>query len=209
MIEIKICGITKLFEIGYLNILKPDYIGFIFSKSKRRVSKEEASELIKELNPSIKAVAVFRNEDINYISEVINYTNIEIVQLHGNEDMEYINKLLKTINKEIKIWKAVEVIDEKSIEKIKSFSVSKILLDTNTPGEGKRINLRYLSNLYNLENTFIAGGINKDNLKDVIETIKIKGIDVSSGVEEIDFYGKGYKSFKKMKELIREVRKYD
>ncbi|MDY2630000.1 MAG: hypothetical protein SOV85_01415 [Clostridium sp.] len=58
----------------------------------------------------------------NYIliEDVINYTNIEIVQLHGNEDMNYINNLLKILNKEIKIWKAIEVIDYKSIQKIKN-----------------------------------------------------------------------------------------
>ncbi|MDY4253070.1 hypothetical protein [Clostridium sp.] len=50
----------------------------------------------------------------------MNYTNIEIVQLHGNEDMNYINNLLKILNKEIKIWKAIEVIDYKSIQKIKN-----------------------------------------------------------------------------------------
>ncbi|MGN0026166.1 MAG: hypothetical protein ACI33I_04085 [Clostridium sp.] len=54
------------------------------------------------------------------IEDVINYTNIEIVQLHGNEDMNYINNLLKILNKEIKIWKAIEVIDYKSIQKIKN-----------------------------------------------------------------------------------------
>ena len=89
MVEVKICGITKDFEIDYLNTLKPNYIGFVFSKSKRRVSKEEANKLIKKLHSSIKVVAVFRNEDISYIEDVINYTNIEIVQLHGNEAVSY------------------------------------------------------------------------------------------------------------------------
>ena len=209
MIEVKICGITKDFEIDYLNTLKPNYIGFVFSKSKRRVSKEEANKLIKKLHSSIKVVGVFRNEDISYIVDIINYTNIEIVQLHGNEDMDYINNLLKDLNKEIKIWKAIEVKDDKSIQKINNYNVSKVLLDTNTPGEGKRINLNYLRELSNLENIFIAGGINKDNLKEVLENIKTNGVDVSSGVEEVDLDGKRYKSFEKMKELIEEVRKYD
>ena len=34
--------------------------------------------------------------------------------------MNYINNLLKILNKEIKIWKAIEVIDYKSIQKIKN-----------------------------------------------------------------------------------------
>ena len=209
MIEVKICGITKGFEIDYLNILKPNYIGFVFSKSKRRVSKEEAKKLINKLDSSIKVVAVFRNENISYIADIINFTNIEIVQLHGNEDMNYINDLLMTLNKEIKIWKAIEVIDDKSMLKARQYKVSKVLLDSNTPGEGNRINLNYLREVSNLENIFIAGGINKDNIKEVLENIKINGIDVSSGVEEINLEGERYKSFEKMKELIMEVRKYD
>ena len=209
MIQIKICGITKAFEIDYLNILKPNYIGFVFSKSKRRVSKEEAKKLIEKLDSSIKVVAVFRDEDTSYIVDIINYTNIEIVQLHGNEDMNYINNLLKSLNKEIKIWKAIEVIDDKSVLKVSDYKVSKVLLDSNAPGEGKRINLNYLRQLPNLDNIFIAGGINKDNVKEVLENIKINGVDVSSGVEEVDLEGKRYKSFEKMKELIMEVRKYD
>ena len=209
MIQIKICGITKAFEIDYLNVLKPNYIGFVFSKSKRRVSKEEAKKLIEKLDSSIKVVAVFRDEDTSYIVDIINYTNIEIVQLHGNEDMNYINNLLKSLNKEIKIWKAIEVIDDKSVLKVSDYKVSKVLLDSNAPGEGKRINLNYLRELSNLENIFIAGGINKDNVKEVLENIKINGVDVSSGVEEVDLDGKRYKSFEKMKELIMEVRKYD
>ena len=209
MIEVKICGITKGFEIDYLNILKPNYIGFVFSKSKRRVSKEEVKKLINKLDSSIKVVAVFRNENISYIADVINFTNIEIVQLHGNEDMNYINDLLMTLNKEIKIWKAIEVIDDKSMLKASQYKVSKVLLDSNTPGEGNRINLNYLREVSNLENIFIAGGINKDNIKEVLENIKINGIDVSSGVEEINLEGERYKSFEKMKELIMEVRKYD
>ena len=39
---IKICGITKLSEIEDLNELKPDYIGFVFAKSKRQIEQDLA-----------------------------------------------------------------------------------------------------------------------------------------------------------------------
>lgn len=32
MIQVKICGITNKNEIKYLNILKPEYMGFVFCK---------------------------------------------------------------------------------------------------------------------------------------------------------------------------------
>ena len=36
--KVKICGIKTVEEIGYCNELLPDFIGFVFAKSKRQVS---------------------------------------------------------------------------------------------------------------------------------------------------------------------------
>ena len=49
MTKIKICGIRRLEDIGYVNKLQPDYVGFVFAKSKRKVDKEQAFNLIKNL----------------------------------------------------------------------------------------------------------------------------------------------------------------
>lgn len=206
--DIKICGIRRNFEIEYLNILNPSYIGFVFSKSKRRVSKEEAKILLENLNKNIKVVAVFKDESISYINEVINYTNINIVQLHGKEDMSYIN-ILKNINKNLIIWKAINIENKESINIIKKYNVDKILLDSDIPGEGKRIDLNFIKNIEDKENIIIAGGINKENLNEIISGFYPHVIDVSSGVEKITLKGERYKSYTKMKELIEEVKSYD
>ena len=45
------------------NLLKPDYIGFVFaSKSRRYVNPEKAAKLKKALDPAIQAVGVFVDE---------------------------------------------------------------------------------------------------------------------------------------------------
>lgn len=54
MIEIKICGITDKIEIEYLNILNPEYIGFIFANSKRKISGETAFKLSSKLKKILK-----------------------------------------------------------------------------------------------------------------------------------------------------------
>ena len=51
---IKICGITKLSEIEDLNELKPDYIGFVFAKSKRQIDGKTAYRLKENLDKDIK-----------------------------------------------------------------------------------------------------------------------------------------------------------
>ena len=35
---IKICGLRRAIDIEYVNKLKPDYIGFVFADSKRKVN---------------------------------------------------------------------------------------------------------------------------------------------------------------------------
>ena len=66
MTKIKFCGLSRRCDIEAVNELKPEYIGFVFVKtSKRYVSFEKAEELKSLLDPKIKAVGVFVNEDLN------------------------------------------------------------------------------------------------------------------------------------------------
>ena len=59
--DIKICGITAIEEIQDLNILKPEYIGFVFAESKRKISKEQGKLLYDSIDRDIKVVGVFRD----------------------------------------------------------------------------------------------------------------------------------------------------
>ena len=51
--KIKICGLRRLEDTTYVNNYKPDYVGFVFAKSKRQVTKELAEKLKNELDPAI------------------------------------------------------------------------------------------------------------------------------------------------------------
>ena len=42
MTKIKICGLTRSEDIAAVNRLMPDYIGFVFAKSRRQVTPAEA-----------------------------------------------------------------------------------------------------------------------------------------------------------------------
>ena len=40
--QIKICGLFQVEDIDYVNEAKPDYVGFVFAKSKRQVDIHQA-----------------------------------------------------------------------------------------------------------------------------------------------------------------------
>ena len=95
MTKIKICGLTRTEDIEMVNEFLPDYIGFVFAKSRRQVSAEQAKELKNKLRPAIKAVGVFVNEKPENIAEIANQGIIDLIQIHGDEDAAYCAQLRK------------------------------------------------------------------------------------------------------------------
>ena len=124
--EIKICGIRRKEDIDIINKYKPDYIGFIFAKSKREVTPETVAEITKNLDKNIKKVGVFVNATYEKINEAVNVANLDVVQLHGDENQEYISNL----DCKCEIWKAVRVRDGEDIYDVKG--VDRLLLDKYT-----------------------------------------------------------------------------
>ena len=69
--KVKMCGLYRPEDIDYANEVQPDYVGFVFyPKSHRVVTKEQARAYREALNPSIRTVGVFVNEDPKTIIEL-------------------------------------------------------------------------------------------------------------------------------------------
>lgn len=197
MTKIKICGLSKICHIDYVNEAKPDYIGFVFAKSKRQVSLDTAWTLRQALNKHIKAVGVFVNEPLENIVNIVRSQIIEVVQLHGNEDETYIKSLKQIIK--VPVIKAVKVEKSLDIEKAQECSADFLLLDSGAGGTGQCFDWDLIKKV--TKPFFLAGGINVTNVEMGIKCLNPYGIDVSSGVEK-----GGEKSREKILEFIRRVR---
>ncbi|WP_160684630.1 phosphoribosylanthranilate isomerase [Clostridium sp. C2-6-12] len=228
MIKVKICGITNSREIEYLNILKPEYIGFVFTKSKRQISGKEANKLCLKLNKEIKIVGVFRDNSLKEILAILEEVKLDVIQLHGSEDEKFISLLRNNIGKSMEIWKAVSITDGDNLKKYiagnKADSkgdklIDNILIDGENPGSGETFSLKNIGEYFkdndeieneeksfNQNNFFLAGGITVENVLVRIAEANPTGVDVSSGVEIMDENGIRTKSFEKMKSLIEGIR---
>lgn len=201
---IKICGITNIEEIKVLNILKPDYIGFIFAESKRKIIKERALELYEVLNKNIRVVGVFRNNSEEYIREVLRYLPLDVIQLHGREDDKFIRSLKKEYDCEV--WKAISVNSDEEIGLAINCCADVLLFDSSNPGSGEIFPWELFKGVNIDRRFFLAGGINEENVLDGIRIVNPTGVDVSSGVEIIDELGKRVKGKEKVERFIRKVR---
>ncbi len=196
--KIKICGIRRTEDVSFLNEFPPDYAGFVFANTRRRISFEEAERLRSLLKPEIKTVGVFVNEDMEFIRKLVRSGVIDLVQLHGDEDEKYIREL----NTAVPVIKAQRIIE---VGDIKRFETDFYLFDTYREnmygGTGEAFDWEILKNID--KPYFLAGGITVENIERAMEK-KPYAIDVSSGAET-----NGVKDRDKIRKLIYKVRNYN
>ena len=152
--RIKICGLTRLEDIDAVNELKPEYVGFVFAKSRRQITKEHAVTLRRYLDPEIQAVGVFVNE----------LPAIVAGYLEGGE-----------------LIKAFSIKTREDVEKAKKSSADYILLDHGKGGTGESFDWSLIRNMD--RPYFLAGGLNAENVEQAILQTHPFAVDISSGVE--------------------------
>ena len=201
--KIKICGITKMNEVEFLNFLRPDYIGFVFDESARKVSIEEACLIYKKLDKRIKVVGVFRNNSEDFIKEVIKEVPLDVIQLHGEEGNDFIESI-KIVGKEV--WKGINIRIKDDMLKAMNYRVDALVLDSSMPGSGELFDWNLLQDINISNKIILAGGLNEDNVLEGISKVNPYGIDISSGVEKVDKDGIRKKDRDKVELFIRKVR---
>jgi phosphoribosylanthranilate isomerase len=204
--NLKICGITNLEDARYASGAMVDYLGFIFyEKSPRYIEPAQAGAIINWLEGP-KKVGVFVNQPLDEVNSTAKQTGIDLVQLHGSESVEYCELIEKPVMKVIHITE--ESTTESVIESVKSYAdvADYFLFDTKLGdqwgGTGTTFDWSVLSETSIPKPFFLSGGINVDNLKSAVSTVKPYGIDVSSSLEEEP----GLKDFEKVEAFMDEMR---
>jgi phosphoribosylanthranilate isomerase len=181
--KLKICGLTRLADIKMVNEALPDYAGFVFAKSRRQVDETMADLLKKYLNPEIKTVGVFVNENLERIVRLCQRGTIDLVQLHGDEDKDYMGALKKRVPNQI--IKAVRVQTARQIAQAERLPCDYLLLDTDAKGQfgGSGVAFDWSIIPIMQKPYFLAGGLNMDNIGRAVSQCSPYCLDVSSGVE--------------------------
>ncbi|WP_332447559.1 phosphoribosylanthranilate isomerase [Sphaerochaeta sp.] len=175
MTKIKICGLRTPEHIQWANQLRPDYIGFVFAPSRRRVTHAEAAQLKHMLDDRILAVGVFVDARQTDILELAHKQVIDLIQLHGNESTAYINTL-RTYT-DLPIIKALR----SPLSPILESPADYLLLDGKLPGSGQLAD--WSAAQHCKQPFFLAGGLHAGNLETAILSCSPFGVDLSSGVE--------------------------
>jgi len=183
-VKVKICGLTRLADIEACNAALPDYIGFVFAPSQRRVTVIQARHLKQALDPRTKAVGVFVNASLEEIAQASEF--LDLIQLHGNESEVFV--------RQVKSLYSLPV-----IKLGESNAADYLVFDSPQPGSGQTFDWNTIS-CYN-KPYFLAGGLALENIAKAATHMPYC-LDVSSGVET-----SGVKDREKILQFVSQVRR--
>jgi len=200
--EIKICGITNLEDAFLAAECGADALGFIFYlRSPRYVAPERAKKILEKLPDRIAKVGVFVNQELQEVKKTVEFSGLDLVQLHGDESPEYCRQFPSSL-----LIKAFSPRRESDLRRLRHYPVGAILVDTYDPmcygGTGKRSNWRLAVKVKETHSLILAGGLNLGNIREAIEIVSPDAVDINSGVES----SPGRKDHEKVRAIIEIVR---
>ena len=201
--KIKICGITNLKDAKAAVNAGVDILGFVFAKSRRRITSKTAVEIIKSIGPRVEFAGVFVDSPVSVVQRIILECKIGILQFHGDESPEYCDVFRQTH----RVFKAFRIKDKKDLKDLRIYEVDGYLLDAfvkdKKGGTGKMFDWKLAVDAKKFVSPVIlSGGLDSKNIKKAIKIVKPYMVDVSSGLEK----SPGKKDLKLMKDFIKAVK---
>lgn len=198
MTAIKICGLFREQDIGFVNEARPDYAGFIlhFPASRRNLDPDEAARLRRGLSPDILAVGVFVDQPPETVLAAAAAADLDVIQLHGSEDPRYIAALRARCS--LPVWKAFRIRSRADLLAAAECDADGILLD-NGCGTGEGFDWSLTEGFD--RPFFLAGGLTPENIPEAVRMLHPQLVDISSGVET-----EGKKDRSKILAAVRAVR---
>ena len=209
MTKVKICGITNADDATVAISAGADYVGLIFGTSKRQIIKETAQRILSSTPNFNNYVGVFLNGKKKQVENICSTTNIRILQFHGDETPAFCNYF---INRGFEVIKVFRVKGAESLVNIEQYDkVSAYFFDSYSAhehgGTGRTFDWLLLreNNFLRNRKVFVSGGLDQNNVSEVIKTLHPYAVDASSRLEN----SVGIKDSEKISDFIRTVKRCD
>jgi len=201
-VRIKICGITRVEDAVAAADLGADAIGLVFyERSPRRVTADQASEIVAALPPFVTTVGLFVDAAAHEVERVLARVPLDLLQFHGDEPAVYCAAFARPYIKALRM--RPELILAQAADEYAT--ARGILLDTfveGVPGgTGQTFTWSPVPDAVKMP-IILAGGLNATNVAEAIATVRPWAVDVSGGVEAT----KGVKDAALMAAFVEAVR---
>ena len=211
---VKICGITREEDGLLATELGANMLGFVFSTTKRLTTEEFVTSFSTKLRaggnphrPLLVGVITDPNSEEGKIAiKLAREGVLDAVQFHGVDPHNSIDAASSNALPYYCAVRVGEASDFEKVEAIRKNGEPRILLDAKVEGipggTGKQIPESLLREKASDIPLWLAGGINPENVSELVSKFNPELIDVSSGIEDAP----GIKNHDKMKALFAKLR---
>ena len=190
-VNVKICGLTTVEAVQDTVAAGADYIGLVFfPKSPRNLDFDTAQRLAQQVPSHVKTVALMVNPSDDFLRELLEHVDVDILQLQGSESAERVHEIKELSGKPV--IKALGVSSQDDLATLESYKglADQILLDAKAPndadrpgGNGASFDWSLLTDTSIDVPWMLAGGLTIENVKEAITVSHARQVDVSSAVE--------------------------
>ncbi|GAA3127448.1 phosphoribosylanthranilate isomerase [Streptosporangium carneum] len=173
---VKICGLREPEHVMAAVEAGADAIGFVLTRSSRRVTPARARELASTVPSHVLTVAVFAGETSHEVRQATLESGVRAVQLHGDhphEDFTALKDLGVTL---------VRAGGAAADLRCGAFDEDLLIVDAPRPGSGQPWDWSAVRGRPR-GRWMLAGGLDPSNVAEAISAAEPWGVDVSSGVE--------------------------
>lgn len=200
--KIKISGLSRLCDVAWMNEIKPDFVGFIFTKSRNRVTLEQAQILRKRLDDSIKIVGVFANSGFWLIAELLEYGIIDMAHIEDDISIDEILQLRRMTNKPL--IKTVYVRSPEDIAGAQEYPVDFLMYDCQEEESARECLRMILDYGPQKRKFFLSDRLCLKEYTQVVRRIQPMGINLDTMVEK-----NGKKDLEEIHKAVKAIREIE
>jgi phosphoribosylanthranilate isomerase len=168
---IKICGMTTPEAVAAALDARVDAIGFVFAKSVRQVSPEQATALAVPARGRVRCVAVTRHPSQHDIDRILQGFNPDVLQTDSDD--------LRSLQLPRELGLLPVLRNAPHGDDLPT----RLLFEGLASGAGLPCDWSAAQRLARRTELVLAGGLNPNNVASAISQVQPFGVDVSTGVE--------------------------
>jgi phosphoribosylanthranilate isomerase len=178
-VKVKICGLTNLADARAAAEAGADFLGFVFAPGPRRLDPAAAHVFWADLPRGVPTVAVFRDQTIEEVEQVLRLVRPSYLQFHGAERPGFCRVFEKPV------IRALSARVPADLAMAEAFAdVAEILLVDLPKGDVGTLPAQVARVAVALPKpVLLAGGLTPGNVRGFVEEFRPFGVDVARGVE--------------------------
>jgi len=177
-VRIKVCGLKTPEMIDAAVDAGVDAVGVVLSPSPRQVTPERAANLVSRVPGYVAAVAVYRHPDESLAADA--QRALPERALHQSDAADFQGALRTVpIDRRVPVVRLGTGFDTEMAR----HEGSMVLVEGANSGTGREATWHDATVWIDRCSVIVAGGLNIDNVAEVVRTLRPFSVDVSSGVE--------------------------